>query len=115
MIYMLICTSRDTVNSVNYARSLGHSLQTLFAREKDIKLGFTGTNDIVRTFRHAIALDEHRSKFKQSGWSGPPVVTPDTMKWEGKGPRVETDVQEVWFAGCHCGALQSHCIAYVSG
>ncbi|KAF8882160.1 hypothetical protein CPB84DRAFT_221766 [Gymnopilus junonius] len=79
----------DTVNSVGIARA--------------IKLGFTRTNDIVRTFRHAIALDEHRVKFKQSNWSGPPKEVPDSAdRPHSKKPRVQTDVEEVWFAGCHC-------------
>ena len=83
--HLLTHVDRDTVNSVGYVRA--------------IKLGFTRTNDIVRTFRHAIALDEHRVKFKQSNWSGPPEGIPNPPH------RVNTDVEEVWFAGCHCGEL----------
>ncbi|KAE9403560.1 hypothetical protein BT96DRAFT_854734 [Gymnopus androsaceus JB14] len=79
----------DTVNSVGYARA--------------IKLSFTRTNDIVRTFRHAIALDEHRFKFKQNNWSGPPKEVPDSAdRPNSKEPRCKTNVEEVWFAGCHC-------------
>ncbi|KDR80887.1 hypothetical protein GALMADRAFT_277028 [Galerina marginata CBS 339.88] len=81
----------DTVNSVGYQRA--------------IKLGYTRTNDIVRTFRHAIALDEHRVKFKQNNWSGPPedkVPNPADKATVGKPPRGTTDVEEVWFSGCHC-------------
>ncbi|KAF7359712.1 hypothetical protein MVEN_00695700 [Mycena venus] len=32
----------------------------------NIKLAYTATNGIVRTFRHAVALDERRAKFKQN-------------------------------------------------
>lgn len=44
---------RDTVSSVG-----------LIPRS----LPFTGSNAIVRTFRHAIALDERRAKFATSFW-----------------------------------------------
>jgi uncharacterized protein (DUF2235 family) len=37
----------------------------------NIKLAYTATNGIVRTFRHAVALDERRAKFKQNMWSPP--------------------------------------------
>ncbi|KAG6840280.1 hypothetical protein C0991_007768 [Blastosporella zonata] len=80
----------DTVNSVGYVRA--------------IKLGFTRTNNIVRTFRHAVALDEHRVKFKQSNWSSPPkeVMVPADGLTNKKKLSVVTNVEEVWFAGCHC-------------
>ncbi|KAG6829628.1 hypothetical protein H0H87_010652 [Tephrocybe sp. NHM501043] len=78
----------DTVNSVGYVRA--------------IKLGFTRTNDIVKTFRHAISLDEHRVKFKQNNWSGPAKEIPNSADRLTEKPRVITNVEEVWFAGCHC-------------
>lgn len=31
-------------------------------------LPFTASNSIVKTFRHAVSLDEHRAKFKQNVW-----------------------------------------------
>ncbi|KAB5593664.1 hypothetical protein CTheo_2847 [Ceratobasidium theobromae] len=31
-------------------------------------LPFTSSNNIVKTFRHAVSLDEHRAKFKQNVW-----------------------------------------------
>lgn len=31
-------------------------------------LPFTSSNSIVKTFRHAVSLDEHRAKFKQNVW-----------------------------------------------
>lgn len=31
-------------------------------------LPFTASNTIVKTFRHALALDEHRAKFKPNPW-----------------------------------------------
>lgn len=35
------------------------------------RLPFTTSNTIVRTFRHAISLDEHRAKFKANLWNRP--------------------------------------------
>jgi uncharacterized protein (DUF2235 family) len=35
------------------------------------RLPFTTSNTIVRTFRHAVALDERRSKFKANLWNRP--------------------------------------------
>ncbi|TFK33616.1 hypothetical protein BDQ12DRAFT_766453 [Crucibulum laeve] len=46
----------DTVNSVG-----------LFPR----RLPFTTSNTIVRTFRHAVSLDERRAKFKANLWNRP--------------------------------------------
>ncbi|KAJ7253968.1 hypothetical protein C8J57DRAFT_1347969 [Mycena rebaudengoi] len=70
----------------------------------NIKLAYTATNGIVRTFRHAVALDERRAKFKQNMWSPPkkPTVVANAKQNGDNGPSVHTNVQEVWFAGCHC-------------
>ncbi|KXN92070.1 hypothetical protein AN958_10122 [Leucoagaricus sp. SymC.cos] len=105
----------DTVNSVGIIRP--------------IKLKFTANNKIVRVFRHALALDEHRVRFKPNFWDPEHIVETEedapntegeTTKSEGaaelneKGkpeaksetrnvaPFFKTDVEEVWFAGCHC-------------
>ncbi|KAJ7731545.1 hypothetical protein B0H16DRAFT_1772894 [Mycena metata] len=71
-----------------------------------IKLAYTATNGIVRTLRHAVALDERRAKFKQNMWSRPKNQLPGADAApngaNANGPSVTTDVQEVWFAGCHC-------------
>jgi len=43
------------------------------------QLPFTGSNRIVRTFRHALSLDERRAKFKANMWNRPEptfAVTP---------------------------------------
>ncbi|KAJ7626900.1 hypothetical protein FB45DRAFT_835209 [Roridomyces roridus] len=107
----------DTVSSVG-----------LIARS----LPFTTSNTIVHTFRHAISLDERRVKFKPNFWQGNPVeehvaekpkpgTTPhvrphpnkihstdhEVMHLElerkhSKHVKEQTDVKEVWFAGCHC-------------
>ena len=35
---------------------------------------FTTSNSVVRTFRHAVSLDERRAKFKANLWNRPNVV-----------------------------------------
>ncbi|KAH0586678.1 hypothetical protein H2248_007895 [Termitomyces sp. 'cryptogamus'] len=99
----------DTVNSVG-----------LIPR----RLPFTTSNTIVRTFRHAISLDERRAKFKANLWNRPndkeakmgiKGQTPDVSEHQqhdhspikktfqyADHPERATDVEEVWFAGCHC-------------
>ncbi|KAF7339199.1 hypothetical protein MVEN_01997300 [Mycena venus] len=69
----------------------------------NIKLAYTANNSIVHTFRHAVALDERRAKFKQYMW-GPkkPAVAANAQPHGDNGPSVATHVEEVWFAGCHC-------------
>jgi len=109
-------------------------------------LPFTISNYAVRTFRHAMALDERRARFKVAHWGSTIkddlVESPgylQRLKWMWKGyglgikkhghrhkhssisdltekrnimhkkyghvweerEREETDVKEVWFAGCH--------------
>jgi hypothetical protein len=120
----LLEPDRDTVSSVG-----------LIPR----RLPFTTSNTIVRTFRHAVALDEHRAKFKPSLWGrADPPKTPGTASATATDaayvhpvensvsvakkkknlrayerlydsydadmvhPAQSTDVEEVWFAGCHC-------------
>ncbi|KAL0959543.1 hypothetical protein HGRIS_011257 [Hohenbuehelia grisea] len=102
----------DTVSSVG-----------LFPRS----LPFAKSNSMVNTFRHAIALDERRAKFKANHWKGPACSDPNhdhELPFEGgeaprsslpqfnrltsfqkeyaKDPDALTDASEVWFAGCHC-------------
>ena len=54
----------------------------------------TAHNPNVKTFRHALALDELRVFFRPNYWR-------NSRLENGKGP---TDVKEVWFAGGHTGA-----------
>ncbi|KAJ7631645.1 hypothetical protein DFH06DRAFT_1223719 [Mycena polygramma] len=98
------------------------------------RLPFTRSNDNVRYFRHALALDEHRARFQPNFWNRP---TPEDLqlgvqagempksrhishkkkslndleKQYTKGGQYLTHVEEVWFAGCHCdvggGALSN--------
>ena len=95
-------------------------------------LPFTASNTSIRFFRHAISLDEHRAKFKANYYhlrhpDDQKGVKPGAMprsnqrfphyhrrnhqhKHKGRSHddefddrHSETDVLEVWFAGCHCG------------
>ena len=59
-------------------------------------LPFIAHNTAIRTFRHALSLDERRVKFKPDYFHGD---GDDCTEADGN-----TDVKEVWFAGCHCGA-----------
>ncbi|KAJ4490904.1 hypothetical protein J3R30DRAFT_3694791 [Lentinula aciculospora] len=88
------------------------------------RLPFTTSNTIVRTFRHAVSLDERRAKFKANLWNWPNAQEETlgiSSKKEHKPKKAHkthslraleakynkdhsqpTDVEEVWFAGCHC-------------
>jgi uncharacterized protein (DUF2235 family) len=83
--------NRDTVDSVGIS---GHCFP------------FVASNKIVKTFRHAVALDEHRVKFNAHLWQKEADKKKDDPTLEHSIERArmqETDVLEVWFAGVHCG------------
>ena len=54
-VYVSQTTSRDTVSSVGIINAR--------------RLPFTTSNTIIRTFRHAISLDERRARFQVKTWS----------------------------------------------
>jgi uncharacterized protein (DUF2235 family) len=96
-------------------------------------LPFTASNTSIRYFRHAISLDEHRAKFKANYYhlrhpEDEKGIKPGEMPrsnqrfphYHRKNHQhhhksrmhsdeeyddglTETNVLEVWFAGCHCG------------
>ncbi|KAF5358612.1 hypothetical protein D9758_007675 [Tetrapyrgos nigripes] len=105
------------------------------------RLPFTTSNTIIRTFRHAVSLDERRAKFKANLWNRPAegekglgtkavqAAQPDVHKPDhgqsgdpnhdhhkhkrthsqlamermySRDHSVQTDIEEVWFSGCHC-------------
>ncbi|TDL26426.1 hypothetical protein BD410DRAFT_520489 [Rickenella mellea] len=93
------------------------------------RLPFTRSNTSIKTFRHAISLDEHRAKFKpnfyhracekdakieekkyaherKKGLRALGQALSDKEKQELEMRYTDrtkpTDVLEVWFAGCHC-------------
>ncbi|GAB7363566.1 hypothetical protein MBLNU230_g3833t1 [Neophaeotheca triangularis] len=85
------------------------------------KLPFGSTrHNKIRHFRHAMALDEHRAKFKVCHWVKPSYLAEKSKGGEAgvmkptkpdEEERVEeTDIKEVWFAGAHadCGGGAVH-------
>ncbi|KAG6914652.1 hypothetical protein DXG01_016110 [Tephrocybe rancida] len=80
---------------------------------------YTSVNYAVKHFRHALALDERRARFRPNVWNEPTlereqeldVDEPDVVfpgdgvsrdEWVYTPPdRDFCDVQEVWFSGCH--------------
>ncbi|KAF9002750.1 hypothetical protein BDQ17DRAFT_1390688 [Cyathus striatus] len=91
------------------------------------RLPFTTFNTHVKHFRHALALDEHRVRFTPNFFNRPtPMELEHGLKWGefhkatankpgqrrktmrdlekqySQGGEHLTDVEEVWFAGCHC-------------
>ncbi len=83
----------DTVSSVLVPRPdrfYVPSLQTL---------PYTRRNPCVRTFRHAMAIDERRRMFRLNRWHAPQdfVANP----YDPKGSAVPQDIEQVWFPGVH--------------
>jgi len=58
-------------------------------------LPYTDVNSSVKTFRHAVALDEHRVRFL------PYLLEPKLGNAKVNIEQVPTDALEVWFSGCH--------------
>ncbi|PFH48601.1 hypothetical protein AMATHDRAFT_149478 [Amanita thiersii Skay4041] len=73
-------------------------------------LPFTVSNKSIRTFRHALSLDERRVRFPAYLWGyqshsdadeiGVPII-PNLSTSHDTSSIPPTDVEEVWFAGCH--------------
>ena len=100
-------------------------------------LPFSGSNNAILHFRHALALDECRVKFIPYFYHGGIPKRPDSevsensevidrngagrmqRLWSGASSEFEnqinantgpdTDVEEVFFAGAHCGTFQLYC------
>jgi len=72
-------------------------------------LPFVDVNTTIRVFRQALSLDDHRAKFRPNLYHrGVPdrssklrVTKKGTQTGPGADEIYETDVSEVWFAGCH--------------
>lgn len=75
---------------------------------------YTSVNYAVKTFRHALALDERRARFRPNTWNEPTLereqeLDVDELPPDSSVPRDEreyvpldrniVDVEEVWFAG----------------
>ncbi|KAH9059128.1 hypothetical protein EDB87DRAFT_1791652 [Lactarius vividus] len=78
-------------------------------------LPFADVNTTIRVFRQALSLDEHRANFRPNlyhhsapekpvtrdfGGDEKPKLAQDTVSGR-KDELYETDLKEVWFAGCH--------------
>jgi len=59
------------------------------------------SNDTIKTFRHAVSLDEHRTKFGVTLWKPESEVT-DKKANNGYNVNTNSSVEEVWFSGGHC-------------
>ncbi|KAH8987398.1 hypothetical protein EDB86DRAFT_2832355 [Lactarius hatsudake] len=78
-------------------------------------LPFVDVNTTIRVFRQALALDEHRAKFRPNLYHRSVITKPETkvLRRNDKSKPVqgtvpggsdevfETDRKEVWFVGCH--------------
>lgn len=78
-------------------------------------LPYSSAADDVKCFRHALALDECRARFRPNVWNEPTVTKEELERrlianrrdvnttrddWVYDPPqRIVTDVKEVWFAG----------------
>lgn len=97
------------------------------------RLPFTASNSVIKTFRHAVALDERRAKFQPNLYNRATEEEKELGTKKGEMPKAgarhvmnkqdtskeakydlarisghhhqETDVLEVWFSGCHAGRL----------
>ncbi|KAF8066480.1 hypothetical protein FPV67DRAFT_1494961 [Lyophyllum atratum] len=85
----------DTVNSVGqFSNGRGQPIESSYS--------------IIRTFRHAVALDERRIKFQTNLWNRAKDAKLRPTTSDGSEENRHTrkpgsvDIQEVWFAGCHC-------------
>jgi uncharacterized protein (DUF2235 family)/membrane protease YdiL (CAAX protease family) len=61
-------------------------------------LPYTRSNPSVRSFRHAISIDERRRLFRLNHWKDPQSFQPDRAR---KDATVPQDIRQVWFAGVH--------------
>jgi len=61
-------------------------------------LPYTRANPAVRTFRHAISIDERRRMFRLNHWLDPQRYKPDR---DAPGEGEPQDIRQVWFAGVH--------------
>ncbi|KAJ3814915.1 hypothetical protein EV368DRAFT_61310 [Lentinula lateritia] len=105
-------------DEIGYAQSA--AFKKAFSVDATIEFVGVWSNTLVKTFRHAVSLDERRAKFKANLWNSPSDVNTNNIEETGKhshhhhhhldreylrffkDPNQKTDIEEVWFAGCHC-------------
>lgn len=62
-------------------------------------LVYTRTNPSVKTFRHAMSIDERRRMFRLNRWTEGQKYHPDRFD---PSSAIDQDIRQVWFAGVHC-------------
>lgn len=82
----------DTVGSVIVPRADRFYIPSLET------LPYTKTNPSVRTFRHALALDERRRMFRVAKWNAPQPYVANPFRPKDSEPQ---DIEQRWFAGVH--------------
>lgn len=82
----------DTVGSVIVPRADRFYIPSLET------LPYTKTNPSVRTFRHALALDERRRMFRVAKWNEPQPYIANPFRPRESEPQ---DIEQRWFAGVH--------------
>lgn len=80
----------DTVSSVIVPRRDRFYIPSL------IRLPYTATNPLVKTFRHALAIDERRRMFRVNTWVDQQIFKPNPF-----GKEEPQDIKQVWFSGVH--------------
>ncbi|SLN65810.1 hypothetical protein PEL8287_03630 [Roseovarius litorisediminis] len=83
----------DTVGSVIIPRRDRMYLPSLQS------LPYTRTNPSVKTFRHAMAIDERRRMFRLAEWSEPQKYKPNPFVPDDQAE--DQDIGQHWFAGVH--------------
>ena len=83
----------DTVSSVIVPGRLP------FSKLRLEELPYTSHNPAVRTFRHAIAIDEFRRMFRIKRWRERQTFKPNPHSQAKSFPA--QDARQIWFAGCH--------------
>ncbi|SDF97348.1 DUF2235 domain-containing protein [Alloyangia pacifica] len=81
----------DTVSSVIVPRADRMYIPSLQ------RLPYTRTNQGVRSFRHAMAIDERRRMFRLNKWIPPELCNPNPFDTQDLGH----STKQVWFAGSH--------------
>jgi uncharacterized protein (DUF2235 family) len=64
-----------------------------------LTLPYTRSNPSVKTFRHALAIDERRRMYRANHWQEPQVYKSNPFAPKDK--EQPQDIKQVWFAGVH--------------
>ncbi|KAJ2925169.1 hypothetical protein H1R20_g11915, partial [Candolleomyces eurysporus] len=96
----------DQANEFKRAFSINVDIEFLGVWDTVGSIGFTvgelpflTSTRFIKTYRHAMSLDERRAKFQANQWNKPTLVEESLGLGSSSSP--STDIMEVWFAGCH--------------